>query len=168
MAHIWCRAISAATSRTLHTHVGGLRVRMHVGSRTARHWRQIRLSIALSDHVHVLISEESTGTSVRHPPRRRTLTGARRSSTNQQRCLTPCSLCASWDSSPSPPPVTSRTAPEEGNERCRRLGSDRWGPMSFLPSFEKSSFIFELNIFLSCLWGCSHNISKVIIYVISV
>lgn len=41
-----------------------------VESRTVRHWRQI--SIALWDHVHLLISEESTGTFVRHPPRRRT------------------------------------------------------------------------------------------------
>lgn len=76
---------------------------------------------------------------------------------NQQRCLTLCSSCASWDSSPSLPPVTSRTAPEEGNERCRRLGSDRFGPLSFLSSFGKSSFLKSfgsvgLEIFPSCLW----------------
>lgn len=44
----------------------------------------------------------------------------------QQSCLTPCSPCASWDSSPSPPPATSRTAPEEARERCRTPAWDRW------------------------------------------
>lgn len=34
-------------------------------------WRQIQVSVALSDHVHLLISEESTGTSVRQTPARR-------------------------------------------------------------------------------------------------
>lgn len=58
---------------------------------------------------------------------------------NQQPCLTLRSSCASWHLSHSPPPVTSRTAREEGNERCRRLGSDRFGPSSFLPSLRKSS-----------------------------
>lgn len=65
------------------------------------------------------------------PPRRRTYRCAALN-LNQQRCLTPCPPCASWDLSPSPPPATSRTAPEEENERCRRVGSDRWGPVSFL------------------------------------
>lgn len=98
---------------------------------TARRWRQLQLSIAWAGHVHVLISEERRGASVRHPSRSGTsATGARRSltHTHQQRCLSLCSSCASWDSSRSPPPVTSKTAPEEGNERCRRLGSDRFGP----------------------------------------
>lgn len=53
---------------------------------------------------------------------------------DQQRCITPCSSCASWDSSPSPPPATSRTAPGEGRERCRRLEADRFGASSLRPS----------------------------------
>lgn len=52
---------------------------------------------------------------------------------DQQRCITPCSSCASWDSSPSPPPATSRTAPGEGREPCRRLGADRFGTSSLHP-----------------------------------
>lgn len=87
----------------------------------------VRAPAALSDRVHVLISEQSAGTAVKRPHRRRWIQ-------NQQRCLTPCPPCASWDLLPSPPPATSRTAPEEGSERCRRLRSDRWGPVYFLSS----------------------------------
>lgn len=53
--------------------------------------------------------------------------GARCSYTDQLPCLSPRSSCPFWDSSLSPPPATSRTAPEEGNERCRRPESDRFG-----------------------------------------
>lgn len=83
---------------------------------------------------------------INHPTRRRTY----RCHQTQQRCLTPCLRCASWDSSPSPPPVTSRTAPEEGSERCRRLDSDRWGPLSALPlchSFGKLGLEISLSAF---------------------
>lgn len=45
MAHIWCTAVSA---RDLSL-AGGLRVRERVRSRTARYWRQIRVSVALLD-----------------------------------------------------------------------------------------------------------------------
>lgn len=53
--------------------------------------------------------------------------GARCPYAVQLPCLSPRSSCPCWDSSLSPPPVTSRTAPGEGNERCRRPGSDRFG-----------------------------------------
>lgn len=47
---------------------------------------------------------------------------------NQQPCVTPCSLCPSWGSSSrSPPPATSRTVPGEGSARCQREPADRWG-----------------------------------------
>lgn len=51
-----------------HTHgASGLRVRVHVESRTARHWRQIyECQSLLSGHVHLLISEASAGDIISH------------------------------------------------------------------------------------------------------
>lgn len=96
------------------------------------------------------------------PPTRRTHRCAALN-LNQQRCLTPCPPCASWDLSPSPPPATSRTAPEEGNERCRRAGSDRWGPAWFLLVLGCHPWVITLEYTLYhklslLVWGKSNNI----------
>lgn len=94
-------------------------------------WRQEL--VVLSKHVHVFINDEWAGCpSDVHTD-------------SLQRCIPPCSACAPWDSSLCPPPVTSRTAPEEGSEHCRRLGSDRWdafGSFHILISFSKSFLFF--------------------------
>lgn len=139
MAHISCRAISAATSRAP-VAFGCACVRK--AEHYTRHWRQTRVSVALSDPCPLaLISEQATGTSVRHQPPSQaedtqTVVHTRDAHPpTQQRCLTHCSRCASWESSPSPPPATSRTVPVEGNERCRRRASDRWGSFSCPPCF---------------------------------
>lgn len=146
MAHIGCKATSAATSRAhaARTPVAFGRAQMWKAERRGTDVK-LRVSIAFVRScpcaykwgMETDICQTSTqvgNVSFRCPA----LTQ------NQQRCLTPRSSCAFWGSSLSPPPATSKTALEEGNGRCQRLGSDRFGHLSFVLILVKSS-LFKKN-----------------------
>lgn len=151
----------------MHSHVrcdlSRARPRTHVAfgcacTRTAeRHWRQIGVSVAFagscpSAYKWGVLPGQRTHT---HASTQAETTLPERPSPNQPRCLTPRSPCASWDSSPSHPPVTSRTAPVEGNERSPRPGSDRWGRLRVSASFFGVFFLDFSFIVVDILnWKC--------------
>lgn len=144
-SHLRPRPLSARNA-------GVLRARA-CGSRKRR-WRQIRVSIAFVRSCPSAYKWGESGHQSSHPPSQQDIqVRSRSSTTSQQRCLTPCSPCASWDSLRSPLPATSRTAPEEGSGRCQRLGSDRWGPLSFLGNHLSLMFNFYLISFGSLVSG---------------
>lgn len=104
--------------------------------------------MALSDHVHLLISEESSGTSARHPPRRRTYRCAHPQPAAMPHSLFPLCVLGLIALSSA---CYIQNCPRGGKRALPETGIRQVRTIILLPSFGKSSLTF-LDFFFLFFW----------------